>query len=254
MISCNLKGGLSNQLFQISATCGLAFENNDVFGFNFDNCYTPLQGFKSSKYKNNIYKNIPTIDNLPSNIYNEPCFEYKKIPYCGDMVLDGYFQSEKYFNEYRDRVINLFDLTYRLDEINEFFVKLPRPITSVHIRRGDYLPLTDVFVILDKEYYISAMNVFQDNGYFLIFSDDINWAKQNFDNKNLYFSESNDELFDFILMSKCDNNIIANSSFSWWASYLNKNKNKTIVGPKKWFNPISNLNYKDILPEDWIRC
>ena len=98
------------------------------------------------------------------------------------------------------------------------------------------------------------MNVFQDNGSFLIFSDDINWAKQNFDNKNLYFSESNDELFDFILMSKCDNNIIANSSFSWWASYLNKNKNKTIVSPKKWFNPISNLNYKDILPEDWIRC
>ena len=254
MITSNLKGGMGNQLFQIAAACGLAFDNNDTFGFNFDNCYTPLQGFKSSKYKNSIYKNIPTIDNLPNNIYNEPSFEYKKIPYCGDVMLDGYFQSEKYFGDYKEKVVNLFDLTYRSSEIDEFINKLPRPITSIHIRRGDYLPLTDIFVILDKEYYLSAMSVLEKSTSFLIFSDDIDWAKQNFDGRNIYFSESHDELFDFISMSKCDNNIIANSSFSWWASYLNKNKNKTVIGPKKWFNPSSNLNFKDILPEEWIRC
>lgn len=254
MISCNLKGGLGNQLFQIAAVCGLAFENNDVFGFNFDNCYTPLQGFKSSKYKNSIYRNILSINSLSNNIYNEPCFEYKKIPYSGDVVLDGYFQSEKYFDNYKDNIINLFDLTYRLNEINEFFDKLPRPITAVHVRRGDYLPLTDTFVILDRDYYLSAMDILEKNTSFLVFSDDLNWAKSNLSNQNVYFSNCNDELFDLILMSKCDNNIIANSSFSWWGAYLNKNKNKTVIGPDKWFNPHSNLNYKDILPNNWIKC
>jgi len=253
MISCNLKGGIGNQLFQISTTHALALENNDIAVFDFEKCYTPMQGFKATKYKDNIFKNIKTTQNfIHDTIYTEHKHSYNKIPYSHNILLDGYFQSELYF---KNKILNLYDLSYKIEEINQFLNNIPRPIISMHIRRGDYLPYSHIVNILNNEYYNNAIKFFDDSYSFLCVSDDKNYIKENFcDIKNLYFSPFDDELIELILMSMCDHNIISNSTFGWWGAYLNKNENKKVIAPKKWFtNDALKIDDMDIVPESWIK-
>jgi hypothetical protein len=254
MVSCNLKGGLGNQLFQISTTCALALENNDIAMFDFDRCSTPMQGFKSSKYKNSIFKNVNTSSDIKcDNHYIEPYHQYSKIPYVKNIMLNGYFQSELYFKNKKEQIINQYDFSHRTNDIENFIAKIPRPIVSVHIRRGDYLTYTHVFNIIDNQYYIDAMNQFKDCSYLFI-SDDYEFVKSNYNKDiNFFYSTFDDELSDLILMTKCDHNIIANSTFSWWGAYLNNNKNKKVISPKSWFNQNFQFNCKDLIPEEWIK-
>lgn len=251
MISCNLKGGVGNQLFQISTTYTLASENNDVAVFDFNKCWTPMQGYPSVKYTNNLFKNFKPIDNfIPKNAYVEQSHSYNQIPYSDGLFLDGYFQSELYFKSKREELLNLYDFSYRKNEIDDFLKTIPRPIVSVHIRKGDYIPHTHIFNILTDEYYKEAMSIYK-NCSFLFFSDDLDFIKQKY--SNFYQSTFNDEILDLILMSLCDHNIIANSSFSWWGAWLNKTPDKIVVGPKKWFSDQSNIDSKDIIPKTWIQ-
>lgn len=97
-----------------------------------------------------------------------------------------------------------------------------------------------------------ATHYFKDTT-FVIFSDDLNLAKEKFNKPNMFVFDSEDEVLNMTCMSLCDNNIIANSTFSWWGAYLNKNKNKTVLSPKIWFNPESGINDKDIIPDSWIK-
>jgi hypothetical protein len=86
-----------------------------------------------------------------------------------------------------------------------------------------------------------------DNVIYIVFSDDIDWCKKNLpflDEK--IFIEGNDDFFDLYLMSKCQNNIIANSSFSWWGAWLNKSENKKVMSPKNWFGQSYKHNTKDL--------
>jgi hypothetical protein len=84
----------------------------------------------------------------------------------------------------------------------------------------------------------------------IFISDDKEWCKENF---NGIVSPFDDEIDDLILMMNCDNNIIANSSFSWWGAYLNQNPNKVVIGPKKWFGPYGPQDQDDIIPPNWIK-
>lgn len=259
MTSCKFRGGLGNQMFQIAATCALALRNNDLYIFNFnkwEEWKDYAQGFNSSRYKNTIYKKLPYTDEYnENNLYMESSYTYDPIPYSPNITISGRFQSEKYFKDYSDDIKNLFDLSYNLDIINCILNDIPRPITSIHVRRGDYFENKQCLNELDIEYYTHAMTLTK-NESFLIFSDDINWCKQHFDQKNIFFFEENDELINLIAMSLCDHNIIANSTFSWWGAYLNKNKHKTIIAPKIWVSPrLSNFSVlsKDVVPDDWIK-
>jgi hypothetical protein len=109
MVSCFLQGGLGNQMFQISATVSFALKHNISYGINLDDCYTPNQGFTSNKYSNSIFKNLKTTDKkFYTNTYYEPNFSFNEIPYSDDLQLKGYFQSEKYFKEYKNEIKNLF--------------------------------------------------------------------------------------------------------------------------------------------------
>ena len=259
MISCKFKGGLGNQMFQMSATCALALRNNDTYSFDLNNWveWQPLtQRFEASKYKETIYKKILTVEKVKEfNLYIEPYYSYNPIPYSPNIVLSGTFQSEKYFYDYSEQVKELFDLTYNLEKINNILSTIPKPITSIHIRRGDYLRFTNYLNQLDFDYYRRAMSLSKTES-FLVFSDDINWCKNNFKGKNIFFFDEQDELLNLIAMSLCDNNIIANSTFSWWGAYLNKNKYKTVIAPSIWLSPnISSMNRsdKDVVPESWIK-
>jgi len=132
---------------------------------------------------------------------------------------------------------------------------------SIHFRRGDYLKNENLkfFGVQPIEYYYNAVNYINSkisNPYFFIFSDDINWVQEYFqlDSPHEFISQNNESqaFYDLILMSECKNHIIANSSFSWWGAWLNKNHNKIVIAPQKWYaNNMINANH--FIPENWIR-
>ena len=124
---------------------------------------------------------------------------------------------------------------------------------SVHVRRTDYLRLQQHHPVLSLEYYREAMNRFS-GALFLIFSDDIAWCKDNLKSDSMQFIEGENPITDMYLMSMCNNNIIANSSFSWWSAWMNNADDKKVVAPKTWFGPAyKDMNTWDLLPETWIK-
>jgi hypothetical protein len=227
-------GRLGNQLFQISATIGLAKRNNDSYIF------------PKWKYEHRFNLKGCFSDNIKFDInYNEPHFNYKEIPYSSNLNIGGYFQSEKYFNDCSDFI----KLSLRpKDYVSEI------DAVSIHIRRTDYLKFNRCYTILGPDYYYKAMQMCPSNKYY-VFSDDINWCKYNFIGDQFVFVEGNDEVTDLNMMSKCKSNIIANSSFSWWAAYLNNNFDKIVIAPKNWFGPelIKTHSTVDLIPATWIQ-
>jgi len=255
MISCILQGGLGNQLFQVAAAQSLALEINEDFALNHDLCYTPNQGNKSKKYKNSFFKEIKETQTFPTIIYQEKEYSYNEIPKKKGLTIHGYFQSEKYFIKNKNEIIKSFTLEKKyFDEIEEWkkYQKIKNQTVGVHIRRGDYLKFSHYHLILDIEYYKKCFQNFI-NVDFIIVSDDIEWVKENIKGDSIKYFCFNDEIKDFILISSCNHNIIANSSFSWWAAYLNKNPDKQIYAPKNWFTEQANCNTKDLIPEKWIK-
>lgn len=255
MISCNLCGGIGNQLFQIAATHALCLRNNDICGFDFKACNTQAQGFKAIKYKDTVFSDVPQLSNYNwQNYYIEKKFSYDKIEYKKDLLLTGYFQSEKYFEDYKQEIINLFNLS-RVEEIkhmiNSIKIRGNLQTTAIHVRRGDYLKHQNYHPICGIEYYNKAMDIIGDS-HFTIVSDDISWCKENFINRNIIFSDFNDEIMDLTVLAASDNIIISNSSFSWWGSYLNRNENKKIIAPSSWFGEMGPQDTQDIYLKDWI--
>jgi len=259
MISCFLQGGLGNQLFQIATTVSFALDNDIEPVFNLSTHYLPLQGNRAIKYKDNLYHNLKLIDVSEYNkfnIYTEPKFSYNIIPdqlKQGNYILKGFFQSEKYFLHNRNKIIDLFNPKEILNnQLIKYTPLLDGNTCSIHIRRGDYIKFPNEHPILKIDYYEKAMKGIGMDVKFLIFSDDILWCKNNLKGDNLFFIDDHDYV-SLCLMSLCENNIIANSSFSWWGAWLNENKNKKVIAPKSWFGKNKNLNIKDIIPDTWIK-
>lgn len=130
----------------------------------------------------------------------------------------------------------------------------------MHIRRGDYVANPKIAAyhgVCGMNYYQKAVQIIKEkitNPTFFIFSDDINWAKENFKGDEYYFVSNKEikETEDLILMSLCKHNIIANSSFSWWGAWLNKNHEKTVIAPRHWLNIKKDIAGK-VLPDSWIK-
>lgn len=169
-----------------------------------------------------------------------------------NVCLRGYFQSYKYFEKHKQVLLNRLYNDYE-KEIEDFYISLNNnmKIVSVHVRRNDYLKFTDVYHILGKEYYFNAMKMFPRDYTFLIFSDDIEWCKQNLHGENIVFSEGNSDEKDLFMMARCDHHIMANSTFSWWASYIDK-KDCKIIAPYNWFIKGSiDHDFFDLFPYYW---
>lgn len=236
MISFNKLGNMgrmANQLFQIATTISLALDNNDKYIFPYwvyENDFNLYDCFS-----HNIMINKE---------YQEPFFHYQPIPYQENLDLIGFFQSEKYFENNKDVILGL------LTPKNGLSKKYN--CTSIHVRRGDYLNLTKEYQQLTMTYYQTAMDMIKSKQY-LICSDDIVWCKQNFIGNQFIFSENISPVADLIGMISCEHNIIANSSFSWWGAYLNKNPSKIVIAPKKWFGPALPHDVRDLIPETWIK-
>jgi len=252
MLSCNLVGGLGNYLFQIATVYSLSIDNNDFCVFNNKNSVTVHKHFNT--YTPNIFRNLKISEESFTSSYSEPFFHFKKIPYQKNLKLNGYFQSEKYFVHNRNLILDLFSI----DDDSKNYIKdkyddiLNKKTCSIHIRRGDYLNLPNHHPVCSLDYYNKAIEM-MDVDLFLIFSDDIEWCKKNFIGDKFIFIDKNTDYIDIWLMSLCDNNIIANSSFSWWGAWLNKNPDKKVIAPNKWFGTAIQHNTNDLTPEVWIK-
>lgn len=263
-------GRLGNQLFQYATLMGVANKTGYEFGIpikrnlqiNPKGCYDKHTN-KWIPYKFDLADCFNLSVNDSSDINNSVTYKETMHEFNNDIFniedgtnLEGYFQTEKYFKHIELNVRNEF--TFKDEIINDCLSikKNYTNIVSIHFRRGDYLGDVDRFPPLELEYYQTAINLFDDKEYtFFIFSDDIEWCKGVFGNdEKIVYIEGYNQFVDMCLMSMCNHNIIANSTFSWWGAWLNSNPNKKVVGPSKWFGPgLSHLNTKDVIPENWIK-
>lgn len=254
MITAFLQGGLGNQMFQVAAAYNLAKVNGDDAVFNFNSSHTPLQGKEAHNYKKNIFKEF-THKNVidATSQFNQSGHAFETIPYKKDMVLRGYFQSEKFFEQSKEDISNKFISGIKSNQVEEFTSKIKKPIVSLHVRRGDYLMFQNVHTLCSKEYYEKAIETIKKKiGDFtlIILSDDKEWCKNNMKGTISPFENELDELY---LMSLCNHNIIANSTFSWWGAYLNQNKDKIVIGPKQWFGIGGPQDQQDTIPNNWVK-
>jgi hypothetical protein len=256
MIIVKIQGGLGNQLFQWAYGYSLSKDHEVYFDISFYSSAENIGGLvdKRNFELNNIlntpinlltheilekikYKNITIVND--NYLYNDISFDKNEIYF-----LNGYWQSEKFFIKYREDILK----SIKLPEFNDCDFKNS---CSLHIRRGDYLNLSKKHPILAVNYYEKALEILNPSGNIFIFSDDIEWCKKNIIRSNSIFVDGNSNIEDLAQMSNCKDNIIANSSFSWWGAWLNRNPNKRIICPNNWY--CNNTEDKDLIPEIWNR-
>lgn len=265
MITTYLQGGLGNQLFQVAVAYAQAKKNFDTAVFDLNNSHTPHQGNNISKYRNNVFCEFNHMDNVYdtcNKVFSQPGHSYCDIPYFNNQQLQGFYQSEKFFLNVKKELVDKLVLGLKSEKekydkvkklLSDLELNYKKPCVSVHIRRGDYIKFPTVHTLCSLDYYKNALSVMTDFiGDFtpIFISDDKRWCEDNF--KGIV-SPFDDELEDLILMSNCEHNIIANSSFSWWGAYLNQNRNKIVIGPKKWFGINGPQDQDDTIPKEWIK-
>jgi hypothetical protein len=216
----------------------------------------------SNKYSRALQRHLPILFN---NLYAaESGIQYQKefLNYPKNTYLDGFWQSERYFKPIESVLLKEFTPKENLNSENQNWLNKISNCESVslHIRRGDYISNKNAqqhHGNLGLDYYKNALNlikeVFQNTEVF-IFSDDLDWCNANLklDGVVHYVNANQQQNFhlDMYLMSHCKHNVIANSSFSWWAAWLNQNTNKIVVAPAIWYADKS-LNTKDLIPTSW---
>lgn len=290
MVTVLLSGGLGNQMFQYAAAKALAerlgtalsadlyalkkkskattrhFEL-DVFALDipivstakgkfFVKAHPAVQKFRG------IFRLFGFFSDTMAILY-QPTIEILR----DNTYLSGYFQNERYFKGYEPVIRRDFSFTTELSDRNKGIGEQMRTeqSVSVHIRRGDYINdqrASSNFVTCDKVYYDKAIAMMRkkvQNPVFYIFSEDLEWVKDNlsFGENIVHYIDWNrgdDSYIDMQLMSLCQHNIIANSSFSWWGAWLNSNPDKVVLAPSQWFrDEVKNNLLDDFYPEGWIK-
>jgi len=257
IVSTRLMGGLGNYMFQISAAYSISKGDDKELICDYSDHMVPHKPF--SEYTNNIFRKINFSNGIGQHTpIGESGFNYREIPHIdGNVRLNGYYQSEKYFKHIREEILQLFDLPSEVKEdIQERYKGVLKQDTcSLHVRRGDYLGLTNFHPQQSLDYYKQAIETVGPDKTFVIFSDDIEWCKQNLGFiSSKFFISGNKDYEDMYLMSLCRNNIITNSTFSWWGAWLNKNEDKIVISPKIWFGKNnSHLDTSDLYCDKWIK-
>jgi hypothetical protein len=293
MIITQLTGGVGNQMFQYAFGRALSLKFNvqiylDTFSYKYDelrkyelDAFTIQEKIADTKMIKAIKnQNPPIYTRLKFKLINKtipahffPYFKEEKFSFNENTLLipkqnvylEGYWQTEKYFKTFRSNLLNDFTLRNPISEKARVFQKIienAQNSVAVHVRRGDYVQneVTKAYHgVCDLEYYKSAMENMKIeilNPTFFIFSDDKDYVKNTFfEFQNCIFIEGIElDVEELFLMSICKNNIIANSSFSWWGAWLNKNENKCVIAPKRWFQiKEMQLQSEDLIPDSWIK-
>jgi len=285
LITTRFHGQLGNNLFQLATLLSLKEKGNDIFLLNsvhrgnineinnffvhpkeleFNEMFENKLKYLDSSLFESHYSSKFTLLNHP-DITHGGFFGFTEIKPQNFNILNGYYQSEKYFINIKEKLKNVYFkpsliIEQQLNK-HDFSNSL-----SIHYRRGGDRHLGNMqeyFKDLDFSYYIKNIRFIcnkKEINKIFIFSDDINWCKNNIDNLipkgynfDVIFVENNKNYVDLFLMSKCENNIIANSTFSWWAAWLNLNKEAIVIAPKtNWFGPqLKHMYLEDLFPSDW---
>ena len=234
---------LGNNLFQFAAA--LSIDDNVTI------CVPDKDEFlETIKYKDIFFKDFSVINHIPNNIdiHIESSFKYSKIPYTNnsDLILKGYFQSYKYID--REKILKHFRRnTPIITKINKLYPDLlSSNFTVIHVRRGDYLKVLYKHPFCGLNYYKEAIKKIGSNKKFIVVSDDIQWCKKNIKAINIQYIENSSPIIDFFIMTLSNNLIISNSSFSYWAAFLNEKKVK-VIAPSLWFGFRHNVDTSELL-------
>jgi hypothetical protein len=290
LIIVRLNGGLGNQLFQYSAAYALALKKNDRFKID-------ISGYQSSLPDKQTYRDFDLSDFLISaeiansdevakvknplgiiskihRVIEKKIFKTYYIDWhpeilskTGNVYLDGYFQSEKYFLDYVDDILQEFILKPELSRQIDYYISdiiSKQYSVSLHIRRGDYVenPRTRSYhFVCDTAYFERAIEVMKSKFpliHLYIFSDDPDWVRNHLPLSVPATLISNGKgaantlrpAQELVLMSCCHHHILSNSSFSWWGAYLNRHPEKVVLAPNIWNKGL--IPQPNILPEEWI--
>lgn len=246
-------GQIGNQMFQYAALKGIAVSNQVDY-------FIPPKEVFGTQYP--IISKLDDCFDLECNrgISDFNTYEEKKFSFDDDLMdgvifdlnLHGYFQSEKYFSHCKEEIRK--DFTFKpeiLDPCHEMTSSFDELI-SLHIRRSDYVG-NEYYHLQPLSHYEVALSMIGSDSPVLVFSDDVEWCKEQdlFSDDRFMISESNDPYIDLCLMTLCDYHIIANSSYSWWGSWLSNSKK--VIAPKKWFaGPAINNDTSDLYCSNWI--
>lgn len=299
MIIVRLIGGLGNQLFQYAIGRNLAERNSTLlkldlsgyeeyklqrYGLHYFKIWEHIASLEEiatfrkkktnyfSKLSSKVirilgYSQYPTSSFYRESTYvkeNEASFDPSVLERTGNIYLEGYWQSERYFSGIREILLREYvikhDPNYLNKQLSEQISKYDS--VSLHIRRGDYVsdPITNkIHGICSNDYYESAIQKITQrvpSCHFFIFSDDPIWVRKNFMIAYPFtiidHNDASGNFEDLRLMSKCKHNIIANSSFSWWGAWLNRNPEKIVIAPGRWFND-PGLDSNSLIPDSWIK-
>jgi hypothetical protein len=293
MITIAMNGGLGNQLFQVFAALAAAIRNGDTcyFLYTVRDASGKRGTYWNSLFHAlrpmTVIANAGNVDRfmqLPT--YQEPAFRYSQLPRQTAMnstplKLVGYFQSDKYFADVRDEIYEKLQLLEQQRHIRAMFAEsswfsCEAVTVAMHFRIGDYKHIQEAHPILSLEYYRRALqHVIQhvhvnsahekinilifnqacDNAVILDHMQQLR-AVPEFAQRCRFHKVPDmfDDWKQMMLMSVCDYNIIANSTFSWWGAYLNQNPGKIVCYPSTWFGPaLQNHDTRDLFPADWVK-
>jgi hypothetical protein len=275
-------GGIGNQMFQYAFYRTLK-ENfpvvkADIAGFSNYTLHNglelervfPIKLDRSANFENYLYGEMHTdlLSKIRRKTYGKwkSYYKEKQFSYFDPNILTdpenryywGYWQNERYFKSIEQQLRNDFTFKNELASRNKEMLQemLKTNSISVHVRRGDYNNHPILGNICDLDYYKKAIGIISEkiaNPVIYTFSNDIQWCKENLafaHAKYIDWNNDQDSYIDMQLMSNCKHNIIANSSFSWWAAWLNTNENKTVLAPSRWFNE-ENFDINTIIPPEW---
>lgn len=270
-----IKGGLGNQMFCYALFVSIKKERpfsislidieetvNKHYGLELFKIFH-CKGLWRYKIFCLLHKLHPYFWKQYTNITQDNSLKYDKKYLTinnSNVYYNGYWQSEKYFNTVSKTIRKHF--RFKESILNSSTKEIAKTLkatnsVSIHIRRGDYLK-EQGWDTCDIDYYSRAISYLKskiDNCIFFIFSDDIDWCKEHFNNNDFSFIDWNkgaNSWQDMYLMSLCKHNIIANSTFSWWGAWLNNNPDKIVIAPSVWFKD-GDIDECHIVPDEWIK-
>lgn len=285
-----IKEGLGNQMFQYAVGRSLAIQKRTALVLDkwlfetytyrkFELTRFQISGEFLSKrrriwedqlHRRRVWRLRPLLETLcfpfvPKYIQDlEQGFDERLAKINGDIYLDGFWQSERYFNSIRDILLKEFTFKEAADAENSRMLSRIGSCNAVcvHIRRGDYVSTPhgrQTHGVCSLEYYHGGFEYIRKritDPVFFVFSDDPEWAASNFSNFQsttvVSHNVGRDDIEDMRLMMNCRHFIIANSTFSWWSAWLSQNPDKIVIAPKRWFASPTQPD-KDRVPESWIR-
>lgn len=257
MITVRLMGGLGNQLFQWAY--GKSLSLFDEVQYDRSRLDRGSRRYRLDSVGLNLRFGDITKHDV---ILGESSFNDLKLAPWRGIGVDGYWQSEKFFErvkeEIRAEMFRGMKASHETIQLTKELIKVPwnHQTTFVHVRRTDYLNLQDFHGLMGLDYYEKAMAEINGPKTFYIFSDDPTWCKYQavLNNNSTVIVDFNQdrENEDLWLMSRCRSAITANSSFSWWGAWLQEPHEslRKVIAPKKWF---THLKSDDIIPEGWIK-